>query len=239
MALTFNGTSSTVTNASKSVGSFLPSAYPFTLFCWAKATATLKAGNLVYFQADAADTGASAHYVGVRSNPATTLQYFSSTGSAITLNASQAVSAGTWYPVMLVCNSATSRTLYYGTGAALTDTASSTPTLSAVGWTKIGDAAWKGDIACVGVWDSALTLSDFQTLGGSAGGGSGGGVVPSTVSSGTLREYWSLLTQASTHTGINGRVLTATSTSQAADHPITESGGGSSLLPRALLLGVG
>lgn len=238
MALTFDGTTSIVQTTPKVVGDY-GTAFPFTIFAWVKQGASPPAvGFPMYLLAQAADTGANNHTAGIRTNPATAMQVFTSIGSTVAAPATQAVAVGTWKPVMVAFNSASSRTIYFGTGASVTDTAAASVVVNLISQLIIG-SGWKGDVACVGLWSSALTLANYQTLAGSAGGGSGGGVVPSTVSNGTLIDYWSLLTQAGTHTGVNGRVLTATNTSQAADHPITESGGGASAPKRTLLLGVG
>jgi hypothetical protein len=230
MALTFDGTASQLV-LSGTAGAHV-TAFPFTLFCWVRSATPLQNGFPFVLEVKAADaSNGGANSIGAFLDT-TKARAFSSTGSGVSAFSTDNVAAGTWYPMMVVFNAqsgAAARTVYYRTGAAVSDTSSSTVTPSQISTIAMGvrsipaDNRFKGDVACCALWNAALTLSDFQTLAGSAGGGSGGGVVPSTVQSGSLVDYWSLLTQASTQTGVNGRVLTATSTSQAGSHPITES----------------
>lgn len=222
MALTFNGTTSTLAN-SKTLG-VVGSTYPLTIFGWARPVAALQNGWALLLQADAADTAnASIHYLGALQDTAKVRAY-SSTGSSVGPSSTNTMSAGTWYPFMVVFAANNSRKVYLGNGAVQTDATLVSVVMSTISRIFIGNGSFKGDLACLGIWASELTVGDFQSLGGSAAGGSGGGVVPSTVSPSTLIDYWSLLTQAATQVGSKaGIVLTATNTSQAGSHPITES----------------
>jgi hypothetical protein len=62
---------------------------------------------------------------------------------------------------------------------------------------------YSGLAAHYAIWTggTALGQTEFDAL--------AAGAVPSSVSSGTLWDYWALATSASTHTGTNGRVLTS------------------------------
>lgn len=213
MALTFNGSTSGLARAGNIV-----SAYPFTIFAWTRATA-VQAGFVAELAADPTSTGAHAGHGSFSSG--STMQAWSSTGGFPVAAASpRAVTLGDWVPCMVVFTAPNLRKVYYGSGAVSSNTSFAQMSLTALNAFSVGKQAvraanyWKGDLACVGIWGSELTAADFAAL--------AAGAVPSTVGAATLVDYWSLLTQAPTHTGVKGRVLTATDTSQAPTHPITE-----------------
>lgn len=212
MALTFNGTSSNlVRNGSIVTG------YPFTIFAWTRVTNTQPAYAVeVAIEPGPAGTHEGHGIVSVNGSMAA----WSTTGSGVGAYAAQSIALGSWVPCMVVFSSASLRKIYYGSGAVRIQTTLVNQTPSLLNVLSIGKKGvsnvsyWAGDLACIGLWRSELTATDFATL--------ASGVVPSTVQSSTLIEYWSLLTQASTQTGVMGLVLAASGTSQAAAHPINE-----------------
>lgn len=224
MSVAFNGTSSTIQLTPKSVG-VVGSNYPLTLAGWIRPVATLQNGWAIRLQSDAVDNSTgNPHYLGGLQDTAR-MRAYSSVGSPVGPSSTNSVTAGTWVPFMVVFVSNTSRKVYLGNGAVVTDATSVVINPAFISKIIIGDGSFKGDLACLGIWQTELTLSDYQAMFGSAGGGTGAGVVPSTIQNAALLDYWSLLTQASTHTGAKaGIVLTATSTTQGSTHPITEGG---------------
>lgn len=221
MSISFNGTNSQLTLASGISGL----SYPISILVWVKPTSTTVnqmvggfgnfGGNeeLVLYASGADDGKMRAQQVG-------------GSGAAAVSTSSLSTS---WTPALAVFTSATSRTIYYGAGAAVTNTTDISPAnLSNINRVGLGnrtrnDTFWfAGDLAEFAVWSggTALGQTQFDAL--------AAGAVPNTVSSGTLWDYWELRTDASTQTGVNGRVLTKTNTSQGADHPIGGGGGGSS-----------
>lgn len=85
-------------------------------------------------------------------------------------------------------------------------------------WTNSASRIWfSGDIAEVAAWAGNISQADYDAI--------VAGALPETISTGTLIDVWPLVTQAATQVGIvNGLVLTATATTQGADHPVTRSG---------------
>jgi hypothetical protein len=215
MSITFNGSSSKLIH---DLGASLGLAYPFALFAWVKPTSGT-VNQMVFGAAALSLTREAMLYAeGAGSGKMRAFHVGDSDGTGA--DSTSAVSTS-WTPALAVFTSDTSRTIYYGAGAAVTQSSTDTNLLAsqltrlAVGTRAKDDGLWfAGDIAEVAIWSggTALGQTEFDAL--------AGGAVPSSVSSGTLHDYWSLTTQASTHTGSNGRVLTATSTSQGATHPI-------------------
>src|SRR5690606_20525464 len=145
------------------------------------------------------------------------LMAFSRTTTSFAASSTTGIEIDVWRPVLAVFISSTSRKLYYYNDAVGTNTDSSAPTFSnfdrfVVGVSPIADADWfNGDIAEVAIWNAELTQVDFNSL--------KAGALPNSIKSDDLIDYWSLETQASTQTGVNNTVLTATNTAQADDHP--------------------
>lgn len=226
MSLAFNGTSSKLTRSGNPL-----SALPVSIFAWIKPTSGTASGMVggigdfstsqseLMIYADGAGSGSKA-------------KAFSRDASSVAAASTTALQT-TWQPVLAVFTSTTSRTIYYSSGAAVTDTSSNSPVFGDIDRITVGvrgnsDTLWfAGDIAHFAIWSSALSQSNFDSL--------LAGAIPDTISSGTLVDYWSLATQAASQTGVNGLVLTAANTSQGSSDPVL---GGSSLF-RALLLGVG
>jgi hypothetical protein len=216
MSIAFNGTDSKLL-----LNTISPTlAFPVSIFCWVKPTS--------------ASVNQFACGVGINSGSEELMLYAEGAGSGkMRAFATGAAATGTtslstaWTPALAVFTSLTSRTIYYGAGAAVTDTTTSTETLASFDRVGLGcrirnESFWfAGDLAEFAVWSggTALTQANFDSL--------AAGAVPNTVASGSLWEYWELRTDAATQTGVNGRVLTKTNTSQGADHPIGGGGGGS------------
>jgi hypothetical protein len=198
------------------------------MFGWAKQHTTVKNGFPIVIEGTPSDLGiGGTGSAGCLLDTSLKARAYQSVGSGIaafssaTYTAVAPGAAGGWFPFMVVFTSASSRTAYLISGAGVSDgstiasgTMSGYKTL-AIGYRSLSsDNFMLGAVASVGIWSSALDATDWANL--------IAGAVPSTIQAGTLIDYWSLLTQASTQTGINGRVLTASNTSQAVDHPISE-----------------
>ena len=212
MSLTFNGTSSKLEISNK-----LVSAYPATYFIWIKPTSTA-------VNAFAMGSGGTGEELAIycASNNARAWQDHLSSGPANPVSTSTIVTS--WQPCMAVFTSATSASIYYSSGAVVTaDPGNGAANFSAMSRFTIGARPdtgsaywWGGDLAEAAVWSSALTQANFDSL--------AAGATPESVAVGTLIDVWDLQTQASTQVGrVSGNVLTATSTSQGATHPITRS----------------
>lgn len=220
MSLTFNGTTSKLV-LNGAIGATGITAYPFTVFCWIKVTSPDQNGFPFSLQVKAADaSNATVQTVGGL-YVATSDMVASWRAGDYTYPAGGTISTGVWVPLMISFTSSSSTTIRLGSLTAVTGTTAITfdgnkISVLGVGVRELGlDNFFKGDIACLAMWSSTLGGTEFSALSGD--------VVPSTVSPGTLIEYWSLLSTAATQTGVNGRVLTATSTTTGANHPITES----------------
>lgn len=221
MALAFNGTSSTLTRTGGIV-----TGYPFSMFAWVRAS-KLQVGFGVSL---AVEPGTYGGYEGHGMlGDGTRLRAWSTIGSSVSAYSSRAESVGDWVPCMVVYPSNKLRKVYYGSGLVQSEPTLVPQTPSLLNTLSIGKQAlrsanfWAGDIACVGIWGVELSQTDYNQL--------VAGAVPSSVQTASLVDYWSLLTQAASQTGINGRVLTATGTAQAASHPITETTGTDSVAP--------
>ncbi len=212
MALAFNGTSSKAVRSGT-----IASAYPFTLFCWMKPASS----STNYHVMGTGDFGGAA-MLGILASGADTgkVRAFSRDdgGGSVYPESTTSISTA-WTPVMVVFTSSTSRTVYYGAGAAVTDTNANAPTLSGfdrfvVGLSSLADNTFfSGDIAHPAVWTSALTQGNFDSL--------AAGAVPNTIASGSLWDYWSFNAAGASATGVNGNVLTFTSLSVAATDPLS------------------
>lgn len=232
MGANFNGTTSRATYAGAAGG--IVTAYPFTMFCWVRATAGYGTGATALLEALAADTGLGANAViGGIITAANSRAYATQIGGGSINAFGAAPTAGTWQSMMVCHVSASLRKIYFGGNAPVQDTAAyAAGTLSgykavSIGYRNIAsDLPVKADLACVGIWNMELTGTDYTAL--------NGGAVPSTVQAANLVEYWSLLNAASL-TGVNGRVLTGTALtdsiviSGSPVHPIVESGPASDL----------
>ena len=212
MALTFNGSSSSLTRSGTLVAS-----YPFTIFAWVRA-ASSQTGFIAELAVEPGPNGTHEGH-GMLASGSRMLAW-STVGNGVAAYSSTYLQNGVWMPAMAVFSSDSVRRIYLGSGAPITHTTALNQNPSLLNAFAIGKQAqrsanyWAGDIASVGLWRSELTAADFATL--------AGGAVPSTVQSSTLIDYWSLSTQAATQTGANGYVLTATNTAQASSHPISE-----------------
>ena len=205
MALSFNGSSSKLEWAGA-----LASAFPFTIFGWVKPTSA-STSHMAF------GSGSSGFELAAFLDGANKAKAFTNAGGS-TFAASANALTTIWQPVMCVFTSAGARTIYYGNGAPVSSSTTNNAFVAAhtrfvVGTRPQADGQWfNGDIAHVAAWSTALTQANFDAL--------AAGAAPNTVASASLIEYWSLATQAATQTGVNGRVLTATSISQAATEPI-------------------
>jgi concanavalin A-like lectin/glucanase superfamily protein len=215
MALTFNGS----TDKLSWTGQIL-TAYPFTMFGWAKPTST--SINQAVMAAGINTFAEEARMYFGSGNTTRAAIVASSTSNII--DASNTPDTANWRPFMFVCTSATSRDLYYSTGLVTHDSVNVTPNFASFNRFVVGALSdgstfrFAGDIAEIALWSSALSGANFTTLSGD--------VQPETVASGTLIESWSLLTAGASQVGTVSRTLTATGTTQAATHPITRTGGG-------------
>lgn len=212
MALTFNGSSSALVRTGSIVAD-----YPFTLFAWIRATAA-QTGFAVELAIDPGPRGTHEGHGMMQSS--SRMLAWSTIGSGVAAYSSSVIANGAWLPCMVVFASDSVRKVYFSSGAVQTHTTKLNQNASLLNVLSIGKQAvkssnfWAGDLACIGLWSSELSAQDFATL--------RTGVVPSTVQPASLLDYWSLQTQAATQTGLNGRVLAATNTAQAATHPIVE-----------------
>lgn len=200
MSVDFNGT-----NAKLQLSSISGLSYPISIFCWLLPDTTNTNYMVAGFGEDGGGRELMLYAEGAGSGKMRAFARTPSTGP----NSTTSVTAA-WTPALAVYTSDTSRTVYYGAGASVTDTtALDSGTIAALSRLVVGvrgideSLFFAGLVAHVAVWSggSALGQTQFDAL--------AGGAVPSTVSSGTLWDYWALATSASTHTGTNGRVLTA------------------------------
>lgn len=218
MSIAFNGTTSRLLRDGGSLGL----AFPISIFCWVRPTSATVNQMVCGFGNTSANEELQLYAEGAGSGR---MRAFQTGGASAAANSTTPLSTA-WTPALAVFTSASSRTIYYGAGAAVTETTDTSPAnLTALNRVGLGnrlrnDSLWfTGDLAEFAIWSggTALGQTEFDLL--------AGGAVPNTASPGTLWDYWSLLTDAATQTGVNGRVLTAFSTSQGATHPIGGGGG--------------
>lgn len=216
MGLSFNGTTSKLEYTGNVVTS-----YPYTQFIWVKMRAAALSGNCAPIGAGQWGAGSELSILTIGS---TDVRAQSRDGSASNFAViTTTIASEVWVPAMAVFNNDHDRTIYWGAATPVQETSTNAPTLASLDRLRIGvraydDTLWAAmDAAHAAVWSSALTAGNFTSLAAAA--------VPSTIAAGTLTEYWSLATQAATQTGLNGRVLTASNTSQSADDPIASGGG--------------
>lgn len=220
MALTFDGSTSHLSR----VASGMLSSYPFTIFLWTRAL-NYQTGFAAHIAVDPSPTSGLSEGHGVIQSSATMQAWSTSsgTGGATAAYSARSVTTGDWIPSMVVFTSAGLRKVYYGSGGVRTSTVSVQQSPNVLNVLSIGKQAvrsayyWAGDLACVGLWRAELTQADFDNL--------ASGVVPKTVQPGALVDYWPLLNQAASQSGVNGGVLTANNTAQASSHPIKETVG--------------
>lgn len=218
MSISFNGTDSKLQLASGISGL----SFPISIFCWVKPNSAAVNQMVCGFGVNSGTEELMLYAEGSGSGKMRAFQ----TGGGASSAANSTTSLSTaWTPALAVFTSAASRTIYYGAGAAVTETTDTAPAnLSSLNKIALGmrtknESLWfAGDLAEFAVWSggTALGAAEWASL--------QGGAVPNTVSSGTLWDYWELRTDASTQTGVNGRVLTKTNTSQGATHPIGTGG---------------
>ena len=198
----------------------LPAAYPYTIFCWfrPKAAQMSAAGYLGGLGDGGGGDGLEIALAGADPGDPVIASPRAG-GTAIFDAAAGPMLQDTWLPCMVVWLSSASRTVYLHTYSPVTGTGASAPSLAGLKEFVIGRRPSSGlnhctaDVGEVAVWRTALTSTDWDTL--------RSGAKPNTVQTANLWDYWELLTQAATHTGVNGIVLTATNTTQAADHPLS------------------
>lgn len=212
MAITFNGSDSTLKHAGTTV-----TAYPFTIFCWARCTNIATAGGQSVVEIGVSTSDSSSLLlagVDIAGDPMRVLSRFNGSLSG---NSAASIVSGEWQPVMAVYSSESSRTIYFADGTSVTNTQSTPSNPSAYNAIAIGCRTFAsgnifvGDIAEVAVWSAALGSAEWNLL--------KAGASPSTVAAASLVEYWSLSTNAASIAGANGRTLTAVNTAQAASHP--------------------
>lgn len=213
MALTFNGTSSKL----ELVGAISPTGGPLTLFCWMKPANTSQTAVSVSSGNFGAGTECSIIQI------ATDLRAQSRDGGASNYAIKSGVVAA-WKPAMAQFD-VSGRNLWYDSGTSTTEGTVNDPAIASHNRFRVGvrgyeDNLWfTGDIAEVAAWNGTLSDADFTAL--------AGGALPETVQPSLLLDVWPLLTAAGTQVGIiNGTVLTATSTSTGASHPVTREAGG-------------
>lgn len=208
MSLQFNGSSSKLVLSSGSLAAL--ASYPCTIAAWIKPNS--QSQGCVVGIAGPSTSG----YFGIAADDQWGIGMCGIAGNGAASWKDDAVlDSANWQLLVMVFTDANNRRCYYKSvgGHAYTDNfnlnmsglnALEIGTRNNVGW-------YSGLIAHVAVWTSALSGSDVASL--------AGGAVPSSVQSGTLLDYWALVTQASTHTGVNGRVLTASNTVESASNP--------------------
>lgn len=211
MSLHFDG----ITSFCEYVGS-LVTAYPITMFAWVKPANTTQTACLF----GVGKNGSGKEMAALQVTTAIRANIRDGSGSGYATATTAASTA--WTPCLITFTSATSRKIRFGAGAVVTDTVNNTAVISDFDRVKVGqrpyDATLMGamDVAEFTSWSADLTAQNYTDL--------AAGALPETIATGSLIECWPLLTQAATHTGVNGRVLTATSTTQGATHPITRTG---------------
>jgi hypothetical protein len=190
--------------------------YPFAIFVWMLPDNTSTNMMVAGVGDDGGAAEAMIYAEGAASGKVRAFTREPSTGP----NSTTSIAAA-WTPALAVFTSASSRTIYYGAGASVTDTATLTDNVPAlvdrivVGVRGIDDNSlpYSGLVAHFAIWSggTALGSTEWAAL--------AGGALPSSVSSGTLYDYWALTTATATHTGVNGRVLTAFNTTTGASDP--------------------
>ena len=199
MAIVFDGT----TNLLSWAGA-IRSAFPITMFCWAKRVNTGSDQNVIY-------SGASTSVFAKLQTVSSSLSAYGVYGQSAGFSASVAQASNTefgWSPMMVVVTATNVKT-YYGV---LNTTPGSTThsysdTLSThTSFTVGGNGAtptFKGEISDVAVWNTALGDTEWATL--------KAGTAPEGVASGSLVEAWALR-ELGDYTGVNGRTLALTGT---------------------------
>jgi hypothetical protein len=220
MSLTFNGTSSKLTRSAA-----LVSAYGLSIFAWIKPVSTSEQG-MVCGHGDNSG-GVDNEFMLYCDGTAGKVKAFARDSGSASADSTTAPAAS-WQPALATFTSTTRRDIYYAAGAVTNNTSSIAPSFAAidrfiVGCRGVSDSLWfDGDIAEVAIWSSVLTQGNFDSL--------AAGAFPETIASGSLIDAWSLETQAASHTGVNGNVLTAANTTQGSTHPFSRAGGGSGKL---------
>lgn len=213
MSRTFSGAAG---NYLSYMGSMGITAAPVTLLAWIKLAATTPGMVCAY-----ENTGS--HYIGLNnlSGNIRTLIQQEYGGNAAT---SAAASTDTWHPIIAVYTAGTIAQIN-ALGESVDDgfcgsfQAESSPGFSVGSLIQnTGLAPITGKVAHIAMWSTALDSTARAAL--IAGGD------PSTISSGSLIEYWAL-TGASL-VGLNGRALSVTGTvnSDTGDNPSVSGGGG-------------
>lgn len=208
MSLSFNGTSSKLVMTSGSLSGL--NGYPFTIAAWIKPNTQsqgcvvgISGPSTVGYFGIAADDQWGIGMCGIQGNGAS---WWKDTA---------ALDSANWHVLVHVRTSQAVQRTYYKSTTGTGYTNDLPLNMSGLNALEIGNRGgvgfYSGLLAHVTIWTAALSSGDVVSL--------QGGAHPTTVQSGSLFEYWSLLTQASTQTGTNGRVLTATSTSEDASNP--------------------
>lgn len=211
MPISFNGSTSKLVWS----GDIGASQYPCTLFCWVKHATSATSGAVCGF-----GSTSNGNYEEMIFSSGTKVRvYYRTSSGASSYADSTTAEQTTWQPAMAVYETATSRKIYYSSGAVVADTASAgsavAPDRFVVGTRPTSDSLYfAGEIAEVAVWSSALTQGDFDSM--------AAGAKPETISAGTLLECWPLET-TSDLAGTVSRTLTATSVSAGGTHPIDRS----------------
>lgn len=213
MSISFNGSSSKLEWSGAIV-----SGYPYSMFCWVKPSSAAVSQMVI---GSAGTTNGNEDTIYSDGAGPGKMRAFSRIEAGSVAASSTTSISTSWQPALAVFTNGNSRTIYYAGGAAVTDTTSCSTFSSAHQRVVVGtrarlDSLWfNGDIAEVAFWSSSLTQTDFDAL--------AAGARPDGVASSSLVEYWNLKTQASSQIGKNGRVLTASNTSQGSTHPISAS----------------
>ena len=213
MAVLLNGSSSKASYTGSVV-----TTYPVSMFCWAKLNATGMAQNDVIM--GIGKNGAGQPFMRATHVSAGHQIYghaYDGSASALAASTSAAVQ-DTWMPLLVVYASASSRAIYFRSGAVVSNADVSSPNISSFDRVVLGsepqqDGIWLGgEVAEFAIWNATLNQANFDAL--------AGGALPETVVSGSLIELWKLET-ATDLTGVNGRTLTGTALANGGTHPVT------------------
>ena len=187
-------------------------AFPVTLFCWVKPANTSQVSGVIGY----GEFGAGKELAALQVSSAMRAQ----TRDGSESNNALISDVDTAYrPVMVVFASASTRTVYYGEQTAVTDVWLNISDISTFNRLRLGNRAFDalspftGEISEAAIWSAALGEAEWTSL--------HGGAAPETVATASLVDAWDLKIQAASHIGVNGRVLTATGTTQGATHPIS------------------
>lgn len=221
MALSFNGTSS------KGVytGNLATGGEPYAIFAWVKFTSTTTDGMVAGF----ADLGGATFdecSIYAHGGTSKLRAYYKLAGANPQASSTTSMQT-TWQPVLAVFDK-NSRTIYYGSGAKVTDstatagiTVANVDNFSVGVWPETGNSLFfGGEMAEVWIWRGTGTVpddTDWASL--------SAGALPETIKTSGIVDGWTLQTQASSLTGYGGRTLTMTSTAQGGAHPITRVAG--------------